>query len=302
MLLKIVFLLPYKMSSPSISIIIPTKDRPVALKACLEGVDTALKQLKMAYPEDRIDSEIIVCDDSTSSKTAIIVKQAFPSITYLRGPRKGPAANRNAGVAHSNGEWLVFIDDDCMPQPQWLLELYKNFHHHTALEGCIVPQGPLKDFWKCPVNLKGGNFWSANIAVKKKLFLEVGGFDPFFPYPAYEDTDLYLRLKKRTHIPFMKASVVGHPVVYLSFREALKKEYQVLESRAYLLAKHKQGEGFRGSLKVIAREYYLCIRQVLYSLHKRFWKSSLLNSLLLLVFLPWLTLSFLKYQKLWKKS
>ncbi len=290
------------MFPPLISIIIPTKDRPLALKACLEGIETALKILKMAYTEERIDSEIIVCDDSTSNKTASIIKQSLLSITYLKGPQRGPAANRNAGVARSCGEWLVFIDDDCLPEPQWLLKLYQNFSHNQALEGCILPQGPLKDLWKCPINLKGGNFWSANIAIKKKLFLKVGGFDPSFPYPAYEDSDLYLRLKKLTPIPFIKEAIVQHPVVYMTLREAIKKEYCVLASRAYLLAKHSQEENLRGCLTVVASEYYLCMKQILYSLHKRFWKSSLLNSLILFFFLPWLTQSFLKYRRLWKKS
>ncbi len=290
------------MCSPLISIIIPTKDRPLALKACLDGIAVALKTLKMTYPEERINSEIIVCDDSTSSKTASILKEFYPSIIYIKGPQRGPAANRNAAVARSCGEWLVFIDDDCIPRPDWLLKLYQNFSHNQAIEGCIVPQEALKDFWKCPINLAGGNFWSANIAIKKKLFLKVGGFDPFFPYPAYEDSDLYLRLKKLISIPFIKEAIVQHPVVYMTLREAIKKEYCVLASRAYLLAKHSQEENFRGCLTVVVSEYYLCMKQILYSLHKRFWKSSLLNSLILFFFLPWLTLSFLKYRKLWKKS
>lgn len=316
----------HKMSSPLLSIIIPTKDRPLALQACLEGIGAALKTLKMAYPEDRIESEVIVCDDSTSSQTASFLKESWPSITYLNGPQKGPAANRNAGVTRSHGEWLVFVDDDCIPQPQWLLELYKNFPKNKALEGCISPQGPLKDLWKCPINLAGGNFWSANIAIKKDLFLKVGGFDPFFPYPAYEDTDLYLRLKKHTPIPFIKEAVVEHPVVYMALGEALKKEYRVLESRAYVLAKHSPGlltkynsglstkhssgeswkhslgASWKGGLKIIASEYYLCMKQILYSFQHRFWKGLLFHFLILFIFLPCLTHAFIKYRRLWRKK
>ena len=46
--------------------------------------------------------------------------QQYPWVSWGRGPRRGPAANRNAGALRARGEWLAFTDDDCVPDPNWL--------------------------------------------------------------------------------------------------------------------------------------------------------------------------------------
>lgn len=283
-----------------LSIIIPTKDRMASLKTCLRSVEQALTHLQKAYPDDILRAECIICDDSTDDTLEPFIRECFPSFLYLKGPQKGPAANRNAGVALSQGEWLVFIDDDCVARPDWLIEFYKHFPGNRALEGCILPIGPLKDLWKCPVNTAGGNFWSANIAIRRDAFLDLGGFDSFFPYPAYEDSDLYWRLKKQNTIPFIKNAIVEHPVMHSTIQEALKKDFRTLESRAYLLAKHSKNEGLISCLNLFVREYYLYLKEAFGCLYKGLWKSSLLNFTAAFFFVPCLMRFFLKYRKLWK--
>ncbi len=285
------------MQKPFFSILIPTKDRPHSLRQCLHSIVSAAKNLEADLGPKGITYEIIVCDDSTSSDTHKLLALEFPFVRYLQGPHQGPAANRNKGAAISQGDWLIFTDDDCIADPQWLLQFYKNAHKSLALEGCIQPKGSFSDLWKCPINERGGNFWSANIAIKKDLFMQVGGFDSFFPYPAYEDTDLYLRLKKETNIAFIKDAIVFHPIVCFSLVEAIKKEFRVLRSRAYLLAKHHPHSKLKGWLRVFFNEYHIQGFQLLHSLHQRLWKSALLNSLIIIFLLPCLILWTLKYHK-----
>jgi len=45
-----------------------------------------------------------------------ICSQRFPEVEWRQGPRKGPAANRNFGAKFSDSEWLIYIDDDCIPR------------------------------------------------------------------------------------------------------------------------------------------------------------------------------------------
>jgi glycosyltransferase involved in cell wall biosynthesis len=285
------------MQKPFFSIIIPTKNRPHSLRECLSSIVVAGESLEAYLGPKGISYEIIVCDDSTSQGTHKLLELEFPCVRYMQGAHQGPAANRNKGAAISQGEWLIFTDDDCIAHPQWLLHFYKNAHQSLALEGCIQPKGSFLDLWKCPINDRGGNFWSANIAIKKDLFTKVGGFDSFFPYPAYEDTDLYLRLKKETKIAFIKEAIIFHPIVCFGFEEAMKKEFRVLRSRAYLLAKHNLNNTPKGWLKIFFNEYRIHGSQLLHSLRQRLWKSALLNSFIIVFLLPCLMFWTLKYHK-----
>ena len=47
----------------------------------------------------------------------------IPKCFMEREKMKGPAGNRNAGAARAMGEWIVFIDDDCIAQKDtfWLI-------------------------------------------------------------------------------------------------------------------------------------------------------------------------------------
>ncbi len=62
-----------------------------------------------------------------------------------------------------------------------------------------------------PINIKGGKFWSCNIAIKKNIFLEIKGFDENFPYAAMEDVDFYLRVKSKSEVFFIRNAFVIHP-------------------------------------------------------------------------------------------
>src|SRR5690606_21029723 len=93
-----------------LSVVIPTCDRPDALQACLQCLETN-QQLR------RTDFEIIVSDDSRKQLATEILHHAFPAVKWIEGPKRGPAANRNAGAKVANGEVIVFLDDDCLPQP-----------------------------------------------------------------------------------------------------------------------------------------------------------------------------------------
>jgi glycosyltransferase involved in cell wall biosynthesis len=59
--------------------------------------------------------EIIVIDDGSTDDTREIALR-YPTVTYYYQPNQGLAAARNAGIAHSTGQYLVFLDAD-----DWLL-------------------------------------------------------------------------------------------------------------------------------------------------------------------------------------
>ncbi len=93
--------------SSKFSVIVPTRNRRKDLLRCLEA-------LKPSSPTNtEIDYEVIVADDGDDA-LACFLSNNLPWVRYCVGPQRGPAANRNAGASQAQGEWLVFLDDDCI--------------------------------------------------------------------------------------------------------------------------------------------------------------------------------------------
>jgi len=159
--------------------------------------------------------EIIVTDDSKSDESRKIVEKEFPDVSWGKGKQNGPAGNRNAGVDRAKGEWIVFLDDDCIAQEGYL-KAYANAIKANAgtqvFEGRIFADRPRRTWAEgCPENEHGGMLWTSNLCVSRKLFMEMGGLDERFQI-AYEDVDFALRLKqKKTDSIFVSEAAVCHP-------------------------------------------------------------------------------------------
>jgi glycosyltransferase involved in cell wall biosynthesis len=176
------------MSRPLFSIIIPTYDRREQLAACLQSI-TALD-----YPPDRF--EVIVVDDGSPQSPEDILKSFAEVIDLklLRQPNAGPAAARNRGAASAQGDFLVFTDDDCLPDQNWLNAYAKQFSL-TALKligGQTVNAAPRNlcssasqsviDSVYRYFNTKAHPLFFAtnNLAVPASTFRQLGGFNEQF--------------------------------------------------------------------------------------------------------------------------
>ena len=96
---------------PLISVIIPVKDRANDLSECLNSLQN------LCWPKDKL--EIIVIDDGSRDESPLIAEQA--GAVVIRNPESlGPAAARNKGAQIANGEFLAFIDSDCIAERNWL--------------------------------------------------------------------------------------------------------------------------------------------------------------------------------------
>ena len=112
-----------------ISILLATYNWPQALKLCLES---------LATQTDR-DFEIIIADDGSTDSTKQVIEQlkiSFPvTIRHLwqddQGFRKTLILNQAIAAAH--GDYLVFLDGDCIVQPDFVAR-----HRQLAQKGCLV--------------------------------------------------------------------------------------------------------------------------------------------------------------------
>src|SRR5437016_1001449 len=100
-----------------VSVVIPTCRRPHLLMRCLMALD------QQDYPSSRY--EIVVVNDGADSETEAIVlfmqANTGMNVRYLpMGQSRGPAAARNLGWRSASADVVAFIDDDCIPQSNWL--------------------------------------------------------------------------------------------------------------------------------------------------------------------------------------
>jgi GT2 family glycosyltransferase len=195
-------------SNPFLSVVIPTFERPDDLKKCLESLSY---QNQIGAPS----FEIIVSDDSESSDSIILVEKEFPKVVFGKGKKNGPAGNRNAGVRRAKGVWIIFIDDDCIADKNFLNAYSKAIKDNPKailFEGKIYPDRPRKTWAECcPENSHGDMFWTSNLCVKKDVFNKVGGFDERFKV-AYEDIDFAYRVNSLgLQSKFVKEASVCHP-------------------------------------------------------------------------------------------
>jgi GT2 family glycosyltransferase len=95
---------------PQLSVVVPTRDRPARLAACLAALEC------QTAPQ----LEIVVVDDASRDARAVAAAvAAAPRARLVRGTGGGPAAARNAGVRAAQAPIVCFTDDDCEPVPGW---------------------------------------------------------------------------------------------------------------------------------------------------------------------------------------
>ena len=210
------------------SIVVPTCNRPDLLRQCLDSVARSLA----SAGQDRI--EVVVTDDGSDESARRLVRESYPWVRWLRGPRRGPAANRNSGVRATSGRWIMFTDDDCLVDAGWIGALLAAVTHSrdvSVLEGkTIADRGRRRLDEESPINLTGGYLWSCNMAIRRDAFDRVGGFCETFPHPAMEDVDLRLRLQAQGELAtFVPEAVVCHP-----FRAVKGLRFAVKRGAAYV--------------------------------------------------------------------
>jgi len=176
------------------------------------------------YPQDRY--QVIVVDDQSDQSPESLIADFCQRIdvTLLVQPHRGPAVARNAGAALSTGDYVVFIDDDCVAAPDWLCCLAKSFAVKSdyALGGFVVnrlTENPYSAASQALVDFVCGYFQgsersfftSNNLAVPSKLFREIGGFDEQIALAAAEDREFCVRwLRLGHHLAFDSSAIVHH--------------------------------------------------------------------------------------------
>jgi glycosyltransferase involved in cell wall biosynthesis len=209
-----------------ISVIVTTYNRPDALALVLKALAA----------QTQLPFDVIIADDGSSQNTSELIEELQPQLPYSlqhiwqedQGFRAARA--RNKAVAVSTGDYLIFIDGDCIPQTDFIKK-----HNQLAEKNCFIAgnrillskkfTAQLKDpVWKwrpiqwivpylrrdinrflplirLPISLLGKHYkkkWqgakTCNLAVWRDDFNKINGFDENFQGWGHEDADLVVRL------------------------------------------------------------------------------------------------------------
>jgi GT2 family glycosyltransferase len=201
-----------------LSVIIITYNRKNELKECIESI----------FNQTILPDEIIVIDNNSNDGTEELFLSgeiSHPIIKYFKlNKNLGVAGGRNYGISKTQGDILIFIDDDAIIEPEDAFEkVISKFNEDKDLGVCafkivnfytkkIMPEEfPHKDKSLDPnKEFETSYFIGAGHAIKKEVFEKCGLYPEDFFY-GMEELDLSFRiLDKGYKIIYYPAVIVWH--------------------------------------------------------------------------------------------
>lgn len=202
-----------KKDSLFISVVVPHHNGIADLKECL------LSLVSQSYPRERF--KIIVVDNALDRDLKTKLSSYLKNITIIEEERKGVSYARNKGVSRARGEIVAFIDQDCVAEPDWLANIAMAFSKNkkaAVVAGEIRafrPRTAVERYYETLMCQKRNlsfplpYFVTANVALRRSVFDEIGPFDSGFP--SCEDVDMSWRLIDNGYeIEYAPQAVVYH--------------------------------------------------------------------------------------------
>jgi len=241
-----------------------------------------------------VSFEVILLDNTRDSRHRALAETAFAAApdsvrtVYLTHPVPGKAQAQNRGIAEARGQFLVFMDDDVLPDPNLILAYDEAFRAHPE---CAAVQGRVAlqfedgaqtppwfnerfrldlaemDFGRAIVPFEMG-LTGANMAFRASLFHTYGGFDERLGpgrSGTLEDQEFSERIRARgeTQLFWPQASVRHRiPPARLRFRAFARIYFDVGYSDFFLSGHHIKGGRLRFTLYTI-KQWLMLIPRLL---------------------------------------
>lgn len=197
--------------APFFSVVIPVLDGGEDFGRCLE----ALRGSGFA------DWELIVADDGSVDASGDRARAAGANVIES-GMTLGPAGARNLAAREAKGQFLFFLDADCVVHPDTLERaaevlrahpevdaVFGSYDDRPSARGAVSQFKNLFHHW---VHQRGAGeaatFWAGCGAIRRSVFEKLGGFDAeLFRRPAIEDIELGYRMRDAGHRILLAADV-----------------------------------------------------------------------------------------------
>ena len=238
-----------------VSIIIPTYN----------GVHRVQKLLKTLEKQTYESFEILVIiDGSTDNSYNILRKFKTPlkNLKIIYQENKGRSGARNRGIGESQGDLLLFLDDDMIPIPQFI-EQHASFHKaeqdSILVGGCshgnesdalvdiyrrnteekwLVDKDLNRETNIIPIGIENFYFTTQNLSIPRKIFDEIQIFDE--ELRDSEDFDLFMRLHKLSVPIFLDKRAFAYHEDYRSLESYISRQREYILARKQLAQKRPE--------------------------------------------------------------
>ncbi|MCO1333542.1 glycosyltransferase [Microbulbifer sp. OS29] len=235
-------------------------------------IDELLRYLELQEVSRGLFELILISNDG---ELPLTLRECSYRIKVEQCEKPGSYAARNRGAQLAGGEWLVFTDADCLPDPKWIAEIEKGLSNSVGkgevfagnirmLKQCEFSSiYEVYDFVKGipqEVYVSAGVAATANLIVEKSLFINSGGFDE----RSYScgDFELCKRLRELgCRLLFLRLAFVCHRV--RSTWPAVSTKARRIKGGQFLTS------GGGGRLRVVIFTLLPPIRSILYFLRMR---------------------------------
>jgi len=184
--------------APLVTIIIVNYSEKDLLSDCIESVE------KTSYD----NFEIIVVDNNSKDNSVEFLNKEYPNIKVLELDRNnGFAIPNNLAAQTAKGKYLVFLNNDTVVKPNWLIELVSVLEKENEIkiaqslllkpDGLVDSSGDFIDhlgraYSKHDIPKENRHILSPRAAcmiISKEFFLDLGGFDESY-FATFEDVEL----------------------------------------------------------------------------------------------------------------
>ena len=220
--------------------------------------ETLFKLLESLYGQSYGDLEVLVAVDvnkALSEQIAGVMREKYgdrPMRTIFNEENKGLSCSRNAGVLNATGEVIAFIDDDAIPDKDWISRIVETFNKYpeaAAVVGDTLPGWERGDLAWFPKEL----YWiiscsytmtptseqevergfGVNMAFKKDALIDAGMFSPDFGISGKrwlggDEIVMFMNIRRRGKKIIFNPRVIVHHDVYANrtaYRNVVKRAY-----------------------------------------------------------------------------
>lgn len=173
------------------------------------GAPVLARCLQALWQSQGVSWECIVVDDGCTDESVAVARRWGARVVHAGRRAAGPGQARNLGASVAAASLLCFIDADVLVRPHTLAEFIALFEtdpdlaaafgsydaHPDSADALSQYRNLLHHFVHQHGQEMATTFWSGCGAMRRSMFLALGGFDPAYTRPSIEDIELGYRLR-----------------------------------------------------------------------------------------------------------
>ena len=243
-------------NNPSFSIVINTLNRELFLQRVLDS----LRWLKYSG-----EFEVIVINGPSTDHSDEVITSWLPHIRAEKCDFANLSISRNIGICMAQGDIIAFLDDDAIPEPEWLSQMAKAYqdpmvgavgglvYNHTGYDFqykyCLVDRFGNADLsipsptphLSFPKSFRFPHLLGCNSSFRRSVLMKIGGFDDEYEY-FLDETDVCLRIIDAGYIiAQLPCAYVHHKYAASNIRNENKVSryrYPIIKNKIYFTLKH----------------------------------------------------------------